>query len=85
MVPALQIQGHLVPRQGSTALSGADIACVLGVLKRERSWEASLPPEMLQELQEARRKLYELNAFSEEEEEDEEEVDPGRPVLGRGC
>ena len=34
MVPALQIQGHLVPRQGSTALSGADIACVLGVLKR---------------------------------------------------
>ena len=57
MVPALQIQGHLVPRHGSTALSGA--ACVLGVLKRERSWEASLPPEMLRELQEARRKLYE--------------------------
>ena len=61
MVPALQIQGHLVPRQGSTALSGADIACVLGVLKRERSWE----------LQEVRRRPHELNAFSEEEEEQE--------------
>ena len=87
MVPALQIQVHLVPRQGSTMLSGADIACFLGVLKPERSWEASLPPEMLRELQEVRRNLYELNAFSEEEdeEEDEDEVEPGRLVLGRGC
>ena len=73
MVSALQIQGHSVPRQSSTALSGADIACVLGVLKRERSWEASLPPEMLRELQEVRRRLHELNVFFEEEQEEDEE------------
>ena len=71
----------LVSGQGSTALSGADIVCLQGLLVRERS--ACLPPELLLELHEADRRLQELNAFEEvedeeeDEEEDEDEEDGG--------